>query len=82
MNSIYGTAIYKKNIPTAERILRVLVAGGATFGAWAYAGDPRVKWALGMTAGMALLTGVFGFCPACYFAGRKLSSKVAAGQNH
>jgi hypothetical protein len=62
---------YVKNVPTWERVLRVI------------AGLPVVAWsvlALGglwgtvaaLSAAGIALSGLFGFCPACAMVGRKL----------
>jgi hypothetical protein len=62
---------YVKNVPTWERMLRV-VAGLAV-----------VAWSLSALAGLwgtvaalsaagIVLSGLFGFCPACAMVGRKL----------
>jgi hypothetical protein len=62
---------YVKNVPTWERVLRV-VAGLAVvawsvvaLGGWASA-------AVALSAAGIVLSGLFGFCPACAMVGRKL----------
>ena len=65
-------AFYAKNLPTWERAGRVMV--GAVLGlaplfvlmpVWGVAATLT-------TAAMTAVTGFVGFCPACYFAGRRL----------
>jgi hypothetical protein len=78
MHEFFRTAIYTKNIPTLERTLRVvasLAAGGA---AAFYVEEPWMRWAAGASGVMLALTGVFGFCPACYMAGRRIKNRLAA----
>jgi hypothetical protein len=63
--------LYRKNLPTWERILRVcsallLAAAGLYFPLGAL-----FQWLLLGSAGMALVTGFLGFCPMCAVAGRK-----------
>jgi hydrogenase/urease accessory protein HupE len=76
MNQIYGTAIYTKNVPAVEQGLRIAVALGLLV-ALVWVTSPWLRYALGAAAGMALLTGVFGFCPACYLAGRRLEKRIS-----
>lgn len=74
MNDFFRTAIYAKNIPAAERALRLVGALGATGAALWYVSEPWQRWVAGGSALMMALTAVVGFCPACYFAGRRLKS--------
>lgn len=74
MSSIYGTAIYKKNVPTAERVIRAIASILVIAGAMLWIADARLRWAAIATGVMFALTSAFGFCPACYVAGRKLST--------
>lgn len=76
MNQIFGTAIYKKNVPPQEQILRIASAI-VLIGVAVFVSSPWLKYALGATAASALLTGAFGFCPACYLAGRRLDKRAA-----
>jgi hypothetical protein len=63
--------LYKKNLPAWERRLRF--AAGAmlvAFGAAALEG--ALAW-VGIASGVGLvLSGLFGFCPACAMVGRRL----------
>ena len=67
--------IYRRNLPVAERYLRVL--GGAAFVVvWVLLDRPL----LGTLLGAALIiTGFWGFCPACALAGRRLRRSAPEG---
>ncbi len=67
--------IYVKNLPVWERIARLVAAVAvATYGVVDVGG--RWGWvAVAVAAGLAL-TGVFGFCPACALAGRRLAKQA------
>ena len=62
---------YRKNVPGAERIIR-LVAGGLMIacGLLGLKGMP-VGYAIAAVGLVSLLTGFVGYCPACAVAGRK-----------
>ncbi|WP_342115607.1 YgaP family membrane protein [Pseudoduganella sp. OTU4001] len=62
---------YVKNVPTWERVLRV-VAGLAVV-LWAVLAVGGL-WGsvLALSAAGIVLSGLFGFCPACAMVGRKL----------
>ncbi len=64
--------LYVKNLPGAERILRLgLGAGLAVYSLLAMGG--ALEWVL-LAGGVGIaLTGVVGFCPACALAGRRLA---------
>ncbi|MBL8685027.1 MAG: DUF2892 domain-containing protein [Myxococcales bacterium] len=74
MSNVYGTAIYKKNVPALERLLRLVASAALVIGAALWIDDTRIRWLAVASGAMFALTGVFGFCPACYFAGRKLAA--------
>lgn len=76
MIEFFRAAIYTKNIPAVERALRLAGAVGALV-ATVYLTEPWMRWTAGATAIMLVLTGLVGFCPACYFAGRKLKGHAA-----
>lgn len=62
---------YVKNVPTWERLLRILVAAAAIAIAWfALEGLARPLLAVG-ALGFAV-TGLVGYCPACAMIGRRL----------
>ena len=72
--------LYPKNVPNTERILRIVL--GIILVIWVIAGEPLFGlsspvW-IGMllfNAGFVVVTGFYGWCPACAFAGRKLKSQ-------
>ncbi|MTW11969.1 DUF2892 domain-containing protein [Pseudoduganella eburnea] len=62
---------YVKNVPTWERVLRVIM--GLAVAAWSVLALGGL-WGtvLALSAAAIVLSGVFGFCPACAMVGRKL----------
>jgi Protein of unknown function (DUF2892) len=61
--------IYRKNLFAIEQFARVLLGVGAALVPLGFATNMPLVWVLG---GLSFaLTGVFGFCPACYMVGRK-----------
>lgn len=69
--------IYVKNLPLWERLLRIGLGMAAVVyavlmlnGTWG--------WVLTASGVAAALTGVFGFCPACALAGRRLQQREQA----
>ncbi|MFY8105323.1 MAG: YgaP family membrane protein [Elstera sp.] len=64
-----------KNIPVWERVLRFLFGGGLIAAGLL---QPSPAWSGGLIVGgvIAILTGVFGFCPACAMVGRRLDRKA------
>ena len=71
--------IYAKNLPWWERLLRI--GAGAVAAAYALLSVGGVlNWVILVGgAGMAL-TGIFGFCPACALAGRRLEKGLQQEQ--
>lgn len=66
--------LYSKNIPGWERALRVVMGVGlVALSVW-YFGSNTTGWVVGAMGGMAMMTGMIGFCPACAMVGRKLQS--------
>lgn len=62
---------YVKNVPTWERVLRVMA--GLAVAAWSVlALDGLWATVLALSAAGMVLSGLFGFCPACAMVGRKL----------
>lgn len=65
---------YAKNLPRWERITRV--AAGMLMALWGFLGPGLAGTPAGLmmaaVGGMTLLTGFFGFCPACALVGRRL----------
>ncbi|MBO6505516.1 MAG: DUF2892 domain-containing protein [Kordiimonadaceae bacterium] len=66
--------IYRKNVPSLERRVRVgaglllAIAGFTVLQGQSYGNT------LGLSGAFVVLTGFFGFCPACAMVGRKLKS--------
>ncbi len=70
--------LYAKNLPLWERSLRI----GLGTAAAAYAVlniDGMSGWVMGAGGVGAALTGIFGFCPACALAGRRLKKRTQQG---
>ena len=70
--------IYRKNLPSWERISRSLAGIGlivlAAMASWGTA----VGWVLAASGTIALLTGFWGFCPICAMAGRRAPADKGA----
>jgi hypothetical protein len=62
---------YVKNVPTWERVLRV-IAGLAVVGWSLSALGGQWGTVAALSAAGIVLSGLFGFCPACAMLGRKL----------
>jgi hypothetical protein len=62
---------YAKNVPNAERVVRVL-AGAAGAGLAVVFVGGTAGWLLAAGAAGLVASGLFGFCPACALVGRKL----------
>jgi len=63
--------VYVKNVPNGERVLRILLGAGAA-GAGVVMVGGMAGWLIAASAGGLVLSGLFGFCPACAMVGRKL----------
>jgi hypothetical protein len=71
--------IYVKNLPWWERSLRI----GAGLAAAVYANlnvGGVMGWVILAGGVGAAVTGIFGFCPACALAGRRLEKRLQPGQ--
>ncbi|MGB9364469.1 MAG: DUF2892 domain-containing protein [Xanthobacteraceae bacterium] len=71
--------LYRTNLPVWERTTRVvagILMGLCGFLGTGLAGTP-VGLIIAAGGGVTLLTGFFGFCPACAMAGRKLKAETA-----
>ena len=70
---------YTKNLPAWERAARVVA--GIVMALCGFIGPGLAGTAVGLivvaAGGMTLLTGFFGFCPACALAGRRLRTQAA-----
>ncbi|GFZ94069.1 hypothetical protein GCM10011497_25210 [Elstera cyanobacteriorum] len=64
-----------KNIPGWERGLRV-AAGAGLIVAGGLAGPLAWKTGLILGGGIAILTAIVGFCPACALVGRRLDRRL------
>ena len=63
---------YVKNVPTWERVLRIVMGLLALgFAAIHWSGSP-VAIGAGVVGAVLSMTGLFGFCPMCAMVGRKL----------
>lgn len=62
---------YAKNVPNGERVVRV-VAGVAGAGLAVVFVGGTAGWLLAAGAAGMVVSGLFGFCPACAMVGRKL----------
>jgi hypothetical protein len=75
MKRFFDAAFYTRNTPGWERALRFLLSGGLV--AWALLGgvQPLMASLLIGNAVILLATVTTGFCPGCYFAGRRTLSR-------
>lgn len=70
--------IYVKNLPLWERILRL--GAGAAAAAYIFIDIGGLWGWAALAGGIGLaLTGIFGFCPACALAGRRLAKRARRG---
>ena len=61
---------YVKNVPSGERIARVIV--GLAISGWAVASlGGWLGWLVAASAAGILISGLVGYCPACAMFGRK-----------
>ena len=63
---------YVKNVPTWERVLRVLVSIFAFYFAYQNWGQSNLAVALGFVGAIMAMSGLMGYCPMCAMVGRKL----------
>ena len=71
--------IYVKNLPLWERSLRI--GAGIVLAAYALLSMGGVIGWIVLAGGIGLaLTGIFGFCPACALAGRRLEKSSARAE--
>ena len=63
--------LYVKNVPNAERVLRVVLGVGVAGAGIALVGG-TAGWLIAASAAGLVLSGLFGYCPACAMVGRKL----------
>ena len=67
--------IYVKNVPPAERVIRILMGAGLLAAALMWLGPNTKGWIVGAMGAMAAGSGRMGWCPACAMVGRKLDSR-------
>ena len=63
--------LYVKNVPNGERVLRV-VLGAAVAAAGIVMLGGTFGWLIAAGAAGLVLSGLFGFCPACALVGRRI----------
>ena len=66
---------YSKNVPTWERIVRVVMGAIGLVYAVMNWGVSGLAVGLGVMGAMLAISGLVGFCPMCALLGRKLKSK-------
>lgn len=64
--------LFLKNVPTWERILRVMMSFALLFFAYHNWETSYVGLALGIMGAMLAISGLVGYCPMCAMAGRTL----------
>jgi hypothetical protein len=67
--------LYLKNVPPAERVIRIVMGIMLLGGALRGLGPHAAGWIVGLMGLMATLTGLVGWCPMCALAGRKPAAK-------
>jgi hypothetical protein len=63
---------YVKNVPGWERTLRLVVGVLALAASLMLLGGGWQGWLVGASGAGLVLSGLFGFCPACAMVGRRL----------
>ena len=67
--------LYVKNVPTVERMIRMMMGLALSGGALLWLGPTTAGWVVGAMGMMAAVSGLIGWCPMCAMAGRKLEAK-------
>ncbi len=70
------SAFFVKNVPAAERVVRVVVSVVGAIAALALLAPP-LSFLVAAGAAMFMVTGLVGFCPACAMVGRTLDAHQA-----
>lgn len=65
---------YIKNLPRWERLLRVLISLVAVGVSYHFLGTSTWGVVTGLSCAVFALTGLFGYCPMCAMAGRKINN--------
>lgn len=72
--------LYVKNLPLWEQLLRI--GAGVALAAYALMSmGGTLGWVIAASGVGIALTGIFGFCPACALAGRRLARQVQQRKN-
>jgi Protein of unknown function (DUF2892) len=77
MSQFFKTALYARNLPPTERMLRVIAALGVSASIAYLVQAPWLVWTGIASAVTMVITGLVGFCPACYLAGRRVERQQA-----
>lgn len=75
LQRFFDAAFYTRNTPGWERALRLVLAAGLVAYALLAGVQPLMASLLIGNAVFVLATATTGFCPACYFAGRRILSR-------
>ncbi len=67
---------YVKDVPTWERVLRIVIGLMALALAATYWGGSPLAVGAGVIGAMLSMTGLFGFCPMCAMVGRQLDKRT------
>ncbi len=63
---------YVKNVPTWERVIRVVLSIFAFYFAYQNWGQSSIAVAVGVIGAIMAMSGLMGYCPMCAMVGRKL----------
>jgi len=66
---------YVKNVPTRERVVRVIAGFAMVSCGLKWLGTAPLAYLFAGAGVITVLTGFFGFCPMCAMAGRRLKSE-------
>lgn len=69
---VIRAAFYVKNVPTWERVVRIIVSITVIASGLVFLSQPW-NWLVAASGAGLALSGIFGFCPACALAGRRLA---------
>ncbi len=72
--SLAKPAFYAKNLPSWERVLRLVLSALVVVGAFVTLAPPT-SWVVAGSALSFAMTGLIGFCPACAAVGRRLGKQ-------
>lgn len=77
MRDFFRVAVFSRNVPAPERVLRAGMALALAALPFLRPISPWLAISIWGTATVVAFTGFLGFCPACYLAGRTLPSRKA-----